>query len=114
MSLAMAAGCATGGDESSAERAEPVSAAPIEPVATTDEVATSPTTQPPSDVPSAGDVEVLELGASDLDEDCRAGELCVTVTATETTGQDLRLLLYEATADTWPQDYRSCPPRAGS
>jgi hypothetical protein len=47
-----------------------------------------------------------ELGSEDP---CLPGELCVTVMATETTGQDLRLMLYEAVDDEWPQRYRSLP-----
>ncbi len=40
---------------------------------------------------------------------CRPGEICVTVNADETTGSDLRLMLYETTEDGWPHRFRSLP-----
>ena len=68
-----------------------------------------PTSRPAGESAAEGDVEFTEAGATGVDDECGAGELCVTVTATETTGDDLRLLLYEATSDSWPHDYRSVP-----
>lgn len=44
-----------------------------------------------------------------VDEPCEPGELCVTLTADETTGKEFRLMLYEATDDEWPQQYRNLP-----
>ena len=43
------------------------------------------------------------------EEPCELGEICVTVTADETTGKELRLILYEVIEDEWPQKYRSLP-----
>ena len=66
-----------------------------------------------------GVLEVLEGvsytgGSSVLDEEpgddsCLPGEICVTLTAEETTGSELRLMLYETEAGQWPQDFRSLP-----
>ena len=44
-----------------------------------------------------------------VSEECLPGELCVTVTAEETTGTELRLMLYEAVDDEWPQAFRTLP-----
>ncbi len=44
-----------------------------------------------------------------LDETCLPGEICVTVTAKETTGKELRLILYEVVDEDWPHKYRSIP-----
>ncbi|MFC2037766.1 hypothetical protein ACFLYD_07370, partial [Chloroflexota bacterium] len=43
------------------------------------------------------------------EEDCQPGELCATVMAEETTGKELRLMLYETAEDDWPQKFRSLP-----
>ena len=43
------------------------------------------------------------------DAPCEPGELCVTVRAEETTGAELRLMLYEAEESEWPQAFRSLP-----
>jgi protoheme ferro-lyase len=43
------------------------------------------------------------------EERCAPDEICVTVTAQETTGPDLTLLLYEATEDNWPTQFLSVP-----
>ena len=70
-----------------------------------------------------GVMEALEQDASDggtddgdtndnpppLDETCLPEEICVTVTAQETTGPDLKLMLYIAADDTWPQEFLSLP-----
>jgi hypothetical protein len=40
---------------------------------------------------------------------CLPGEICVTVTAQAVTGPDLKLLLYEADEDGWPQQFLSLP-----
>lgn len=40
---------------------------------------------------------------------CPPGEICVTVTAQETTGPDLKLMLYLVTENEWPQQYRELP-----
>ena len=44
-----------------------------------------------------------------LDEPCQPGEICVTVTADEVTGKELRLILYETVEEDWPTRYRSIP-----
>jgi hypothetical protein len=44
-----------------------------------------------------------------LEETCQPGELCVTVMASETTGSELRLMLYEVEEGEWPQKYKSLP-----
>ena len=43
------------------------------------------------------------------EEPCLPGEICVTVTADETTGKELRLILYEIVDSEWPLDFRSIP-----
>ena len=43
------------------------------------------------------------------DRICEAGEICVTVTGGETTGDELRLMLYEISDEKWPQDFRLLP-----
>ncbi len=58
---------------------------------------------------SAMDFGTIELEVPSPGNVCEPGELCVTVTARETTGEDLRLLLYEASEDEWPQRFRSLP-----
>lgn len=40
---------------------------------------------------------------------CESGEICVTVTAQETTGPDIKLLLYSTTEEDWPGVYLSLP-----
>jgi hypothetical protein len=40
---------------------------------------------------------------------CEPGEICVTVTAQETTGPDLKLMLYLATEEKWPQQFQMLP-----
>ena len=45
-------------------------------------------------------------GAKDL---CLPGEICATVTAEQTTGEELRLILYETTEGDWPQKFRALP-----
>jgi|GEM_PF-1429934 len=42
-------------------------------------------------------------------EQCEPGDICVTVMAQETTGPDLKLLLYLATEDEWPQQFLTLP-----
>jgi hypothetical protein len=65
-SLVAASGCAGGGAAPTAERTEPVPTAPIEGVDTTDPVETSPTTQPPREIPPVDEIDLVELGATDL------------------------------------------------
>ena len=49
-------------------------------------------------------------GGGDLvDPTCLVGELCVTVTAGEVTGEELSLMLYIASDESWPQQFRSLP-----
>ncbi len=43
------------------------------------------------------------------EEPCQPGEICVTVTAQEVTGPDLKLMLYIATEDNWPQQFLTLP-----
>lgn len=40
---------------------------------------------------------------------CLPGEICVTVTALETTGPDLKLMLYETNENQWPQQFITLP-----
>ncbi len=40
---------------------------------------------------------------------CLPGEICVTVTAQETTGPDLKLMLYSTTEEGWPQEFLTLP-----
>nr|MDJ0853372.1 ferrochelatase [Myxococcota bacterium] len=53
--------------------------------------------------------ERVELVVPQAGAACLPGEICVTVTAQETTGPDLKLLLYEATDAAWPQEYQTLP-----
>ncbi len=57
--------------------------------------------------------EGLNFGGIELavpqENNCLPGEICVTVTAQETTGPDLKLMLYRVTNEQWPQDFRSLP-----
>jgi hypothetical protein len=53
-----------------------------------------------------GAVDVAIPGAGGL---CLPGEICVTITAQETTGPDLKLMLYETTEADWPQEYLNLP-----
>jgi protoheme ferro-lyase len=49
-------------------------------------------------------------GGGDLvDPTCLVGELCVTVTDGEVVGEELSLMLYIATEENWPQQFRSLP-----
>ena len=48
-------------------------------------------------------------GTELVEEPCEPGEICVTVTADETTGKELRLILYETTEDEWPTKFYSIP-----
>jgi hypothetical protein len=43
------------------------------------------------------------------EDSCLPGEICVTVTGGETTGPDLKLMLYIATEDSWPQEFLTLP-----
>ncbi len=44
-----------------------------------------------------------------VEEECLDGEICVTVHAAETTGKELRLILYEVNEEDWPHRYVSLP-----
>lgn len=55
------------------------------------------------------DVETDDSDADAIDDTCLAGEICVTVNATETTGSELRLMLYEAEESEWPQKFKTLP-----
>ena len=48
-------------------------------------------------------------GDGTFDPTCLTGEICVTVTAGDVTGEELTLMLYIATEENWPQDFRSLP-----
>jgi protoheme ferro-lyase len=48
-------------------------------------------------------------GGDTFDPTCMTGEICVTVTAGDVTGEELTLMLYIATEENWPQDFRSLP-----
>jgi protoheme ferro-lyase len=52
------------------------------------------------------DYEVCREEPEDL---CQPGEICVTVIAEATTGPELRLMLYEAEANEWPQQFLTLP-----
>ena len=59
----------------------------------------------------------LDLGRIDLDlpdsrPPCRSGEVCVSVTAAEVTGPDLKLMLYQTTEARWPGDFLTLPTPA--
>ena len=94
MLVLIAAAC--GSDESPTADAQPAAQE------STAEVVEVPTTESPDGSP---DIEV----AARAEQICLPHELCVEISGSETTGQDLRLLLYEATAERWPHDYRSVP-----
>ena len=59
------------------------------------------------------DNEPDDGGVVPVDNTCLPGEICVTITAEETTGGELRLMLYETEGDGWPQDFRSLPTPSG-
>lgn len=40
---------------------------------------------------------------------CEPGDICVTVSAAQTTGPDLKLMLYETTESDWPLQFRNLP-----
>ncbi len=40
---------------------------------------------------------------------CQAGEVCLSVTADEVTGPDIKLMLYKTNQEAWPQDYLTLP-----
>ena len=48
-------------------------------------------------------------GGDPFDPTCLVGEICVTVTAGDVTGEELTLMLYIATEEDWPQEFRSLP-----
>jgi hypothetical protein len=48
-------------------------------------------------------------GEQVVEEPCREGEICVTVHADQTTGKELRLILYEVNDEEWPQRFFSLP-----
>jgi protoheme ferro-lyase len=48
-------------------------------------------------------------GGDPFDPTCLVGEICVTVTAGDVIGEELTLMLYIATEENWPQDFRSLP-----
>ncbi|MBT8165980.1 MAG: VCBS repeat-containing protein [Acidimicrobiia bacterium] len=66
--------------------------------------AADPTTTTTTTAVTGATAEVIAA-----DEECLPDELCVTVTAEETTGKELRLMLYEAVDDEWPQKFRTLP-----
>ena len=56
----------------------------------------------------------LDLGRIDLDlpdsrPPCHAGEVCVSVTAAEVTGPDLKLMFYRTADAQWPGDFLTLP-----
>jgi hypothetical protein len=53
--------------------------------------------------------KIFGLGNSLSADPCLPGEICVTVDADETTGKELRLILYETTEDEWPNKFKSIP-----
>ena len=55
-----------------------------------------------------GACSILPIGEK-IDEFCLPGKICVTVTAKETTGKELRLILYEVIDEDWPHKYHSIP-----
>ncbi len=65
-------------------------------------------TDPSADVVAAAQPDEPDADAGDVGA-CGADELCVTVMADEVTGTDLRLMLYEAVDDEWPQRFRTLP-----
>ncbi|MDJ0923218.1 MAG: VCBS repeat-containing protein [Acidimicrobiia bacterium] len=67
----------------------------------------SPAQEAPST--TAGGGAAVAEPVADVDEECLPDELCVTITATESIGKELRLMLYAATEDEWPHGFRSLP-----
>ena len=57
----------------------------------------------------SSDNSVSDSDIREPDEVCLPGEICVTVTAQQTTGQELRLILFETTEDDWPQKFKTIP-----
>jgi protoheme ferro-lyase len=51
----------------------------------------------------------VELALPNVVPACQSGEICVSVTADEVTGPDIKLMLYKTTEDAWPQDYLTLP-----
>ena len=51
----------------------------------------------------------VDLGIPDYAPPCEAGYICVSVTAGEVTGPDLKLMLYKTTEAAWPQDFLTLP-----
>ncbi len=70
--------------------------------------ATDTATTDAADDSEIEDAEVVDVAAVE-GSDCGADELCVTVMADEVTGTDLRLMLYEAVDDEWPERFRTLP-----
>ncbi|MDX1776825.1 MAG: ferrochelatase, partial [Desulfobulbales bacterium] len=46
------------------------------------------------------------------DPPCQAGEICLSVTADEVTGPDIKLMLYKTTQEAWPREYLTLPTPA--
>ncbi|NNE72789.1 MAG: VCBS repeat-containing protein [Acidimicrobiales bacterium] len=70
----------------------------------------APTTDAPSTTeaaPTGTDAPTVEVEGETAA--CGANELCVTITGSETTGTDLRLMLFETDPDDWPLRYRTIP-----
>jgi protoheme ferro-lyase len=62
-----------------------------------------------SDTGGSDDGTADSGGTDGSAETCQAGEICVTVKADAATGSELRLMLYEALEEEWPQEFRSLP-----
>jgi len=58
------------------------------------------------------DLGRVELALPDQTPPCEAGYICVSVTAGEVTGPDLKLMLYKTTEAGWPQDFLTLPTPA--
>ena len=91
LALALMAACSGGGGSTGVDDQE--GASPVGEAATSD-----------------ADAGVRDAGVDEsVPGACSPDELCVTVMATETTGEDLRLMLYAAGVDDWPHRFRSLP-----
>ena len=72
---------------------------------------TDSTTAPPAAevAPTTTTLVEAEDAATVSQDECLPDEICVTLTALESIGKELRLMLYAADAGEWPGRYRSLP-----
>jgi len=58
------------------------------------------------------DLGRVDLSMPDTSPPCHAGEVCVSVTADQVTGPDLKLMFYTTTDSAWPGDFLTLPTPA--